>query len=467
MKKLHIFILLYLSAYMLAAQQSDMSNMYPLNTYLINSAATGNDSTWRIFTGYRKQWNGISNAPSLGYLGLSGRVGRSHGVGLIVEQSKYGLLSDLNAKLSYAYHFTLSPGKSLHAGASMGFINRSFETSDVIATDYSDDLLRQNSLTGTAILSDIGIMFTSQRLLLGASLPQIISYNASSENNPGFPGYYTLHASYDVSNSATWLLQAVAAHRKNGLLKSETDIGARALWKGQVGGGVGYRTVDGVFLRAEIHRQNLAFAYSYEHGTSSTGKSHEFGVSLRFGKRKKGPVASEAILEPVAEEPVQNSIAVVTDTVATDSVVRDLEPREPVVAAAEVIEEKKIVNRDSLNRILEGERLIFFELKSADKILSENYETTIDLVAQVLKENPEMKVTIVGHTCKLGREEVNQRISEDRAHQVYDALINRGISQERMEYLGKGEGEPIDKGNSPEQLARNRRVQMIFQVMTE
>src|SRR5262245_25004225 len=175
MKKLRVFVLLFLSANILLAQQSDPGNMYPLNNYLINSAAAGADTTWKAFTGYRKQWSGISNSPSLAYLGIAGRVGRNHGAGLLVEQSKYGLLSDLNAKLSYAYHFTFRSGNTFHAGASIGFVNRSLQTSDVVATDYSDDLLVHNSLTGTAMLSTIGVMFTSHRLLLGASLPQLFS----------------------------------------------------------------------------------------------------------------------------------------------------------------------------------------------------------------------------------------------------------------------------------------------------
>src|SRR6187549_1418668 len=97
MKKIHLFVFIYLFANALHAQ-TDLSNMYPLNPYLINSAATGNDSAWNVFTGYRKQWSGISNSPSLAYLGLSGTVGRNHGVGLLVQQSTYGLLSDMHAK---------------------------------------------------------------------------------------------------------------------------------------------------------------------------------------------------------------------------------------------------------------------------------------------------------------------------------------------------------------------------------
>src|SRR5688572_16196765 len=118
MKKLYIFILLILSAHILPAQLSGVSNMYAMNYYLINSAAAGKDSTLEIFTGYRKQWSGISNSPSLGYLGITGRIGKSQGAGLLVEQSKYGLLSDLNAKLSYAYRVRLTLKNSLYAGAS-------------------------------------------------------------------------------------------------------------------------------------------------------------------------------------------------------------------------------------------------------------------------------------------------------------------------------------------------------------
>jgi type IX secretion system PorP/SprF family membrane protein len=286
MKKLYIFILLILSAHILPAQLSGVSNMYAVNHYLINSAAAGKDSTLEIFTGYRKQWSGISNSPSLGYLGITGRIGKNQGAGLLVEQSKYGLLSDLNAKLSYAYRVRLSLKNSLYAGASVGFINRRFKTSGVIASDYSDELLLQNTLTGTNIVSDIGIMFISQRLSLGVALPQIIRQNNTDE--AGFPGHYILHGSYDVMSNVSWKLQVIGAYRKTVQQKSQTDIGLRIFWKDQFGGGVGYRTIGGMFVRTEIKVRNLlSFGYAYEHGTSSTGRSHEAMVNIRFGNKKK------------------------------------------------------------------------------------------------------------------------------------------------------------------------------------
>jgi type IX secretion system PorP/SprF family membrane protein len=467
MKKLHIFVLLYLSVHLLHAQ-SDLSNMYPLNNYLMNGADAGRDTLSRVFTGYRKQWNGISNSPSLGYLGLSARVGRNHGAGLLVEQSTYGLLSDLQAKISYAYHFTLRSGNGIHAGGSVGFANRRLQTSGVIASDYTDELLSQNSVTGTAVLSNIGIMFTSRRLQLGASFPQIIS--SSSENMTGFKGSYVFQGGYDVISDPTWLLQAIAVYRKNDLLKSETNIGARMLWKNQLGGGIGYRTLSGVFLRAELNRKNFSLAYGYEQGTRSSGKSHEVMVSFKFGKKKKNTViseeASEVIPEPVTEPNLQNAVAIVADTATVEPV-----PQQEAVTAVNVVtpEVKKTpaVVMDSVNKMLAGERLIFFQFRSSDNVLSGNYESTITLVAQVLTENPELRILIVGHTCKLGSEGLNQQISVDRARQVYEELKNRGIGKDRMEYTGKGETEPIETGDSTEQLARNRRVQIVFHISSE
>jgi type IX secretion system PorP/SprF family membrane protein len=463
MKKLYILVLLYLSAHVLSAQQSDLSNMYPLNYYLINAADAGKDSTWQISTGYRKQWTGIVNSPSSGYLGASGRIGKNHGAGLFLDQSKYGLLSELHAKLSYAYHFRLSTTNTLHAGVSMGLMNRTFQKSTVIASDYTDDLLQQNTLLGTTMESDLGIMFTSQRLLLGASLPQVVHSNAgSSESKTSFPGYYILHGSYDVIQSETWLLQGIVAFRKNGLLKSQTDIGSRILWKNQFGGGVGYRTLGGMFVRAEINIQNLlCFAYSYEQGTSATGRSHELMVSVRFRKRKKNPsTPAEEVSEPVAATRVSRVL------VAVDTIIAKPEVTEPAVIDRKVVEETKTINLDSVNEIFAAERLIFFKLKSSDNILSKNYETTIALVVRMLKENPELQVAIVGHTCKLGGEEVNQKISEDRALQVLNELKRNGIAPERMTYSGKGESEPIDRGDAPKHLSKNRRVQIRFSLMT-
>jgi outer membrane protein OmpA-like peptidoglycan-associated protein len=81
-------------------------------------------------------------------------------------------------------------------------------------------------------------------------------------------------------------------------------------------------------------------------------------------------------------------------------------------------------------------------------------------VSAYLKENPEVKVTITGHTDDVGDTGANQTLSEKRAAAVAASLsTDFGIDASRLATAGKGESEPMAKNDSPEGKAMNRRVE--------
>jgi outer membrane protein OmpA-like peptidoglycan-associated protein len=88
--------------------------------------------------------------------------------------------------------------------------------------------------------------------------------------------------------------------------------------------------------------------------------------------------------------------------------------------------------------------------------------STVDRVATVLKESPDRKVTIEGHTDSVGSEEFNQALSERRAAAVQTALLERGVGSDQIIAVGKGMAYPIASNNEPAGRQRNRRVEMIF-----
>lgn len=103
---------------------------------------------------------------------------------------------------------------------------------------------------------------------------------------------------------------------------------------------------------------------------------------------------------------------------------------------------------------------ILFDVNSAT-IKPESYGALKEM-ANVLKENPDLKVMIVGHTDADGKDEANLDLSKRRAASVKAMLAKEfGIDESRMETDGKGEGEPIDKNDNPAGKANNRRVEFI------
>jgi outer membrane protein OmpA-like peptidoglycan-associated protein len=87
---------------------------------------------------------------------------------------------------------------------------------------------------------------------------------------------------------------------------------------------------------------------------------------------------------------------------------------------------------------------------------------TVDRLANVLKESPDRKVTIEGHTDSTGSAELNQALSERRAAAVQTALLERGVQSNQIIAVGKGMDYPIASNNDAAGRQRNRRVEMIF-----
>ncbi len=83
----------------------------------------------------------------------------------------------------------------------------------------------------------------------------------------------------------------------------------------------------------------------------------------------------------------------------------------------------------------------------------------LNAVAEVLKQNPSIKVRIEGHTDSIGSDEFNMRLSQARADSVMKYLISQGIDPARLEAKGYGETLPIADNATPEGRARNRRVE--------
>ncbi len=85
-------------------------------------------------------------------------------------------------------------------------------------------------------------------------------------------------------------------------------------------------------------------------------------------------------------------------------------------------------------------------------------------ISQVLAQEGDMSLKVIGHTDSDGNESTNLSLSEKRAQAVVSALIDYyNISSDRLIAEGKGESEPIGDNQTEEGKAQNRRVEFIKQ----
>lgn len=151
------------------------------------------------------------------------------------------------------------------------------------------------------------------------------------------------------------------------------------------------------------------------------------------------------------------------DIIAQEPVVEEPVP-EPVHEVKQVIqqavkEEKKEFRMSDLEK-LSQETLFDFD---SDVLKSENY-SGLDIVAKFLRDNPNVSVTVEGHTDNVGSEKYNQGLSERRARTVANYLVNRGARKSQVSTKGFGYSRPVADNDTSEGRAQNRRTDLVFKV---
>lgn len=118
----------------------------------------------------------------------------------------------------------------------------------------------------------------------------------------------------------------------------------------------------------------------------------------------------------------------------------------------EQIEELQI----NLDDLIEG-KVVEFETKSFD--LTEQGLSLLDEILEALRQAPEIRVEIAGHTDSKGSSETNLQLSMDRATAVLGYLVAAGEPTDRFDVIGYGESQPTASNDTKDGRARNRRIE--------
>jgi outer membrane protein OmpA-like peptidoglycan-associated protein len=111
---------------------------------------------------------------------------------------------------------------------------------------------------------------------------------------------------------------------------------------------------------------------------------------------------------------------------------------------------------------LAGEHLKF-DTDKAD--LQPSGVDQLALVSGVLRDYPENRISIMGHTDGVGRESHNQQLSQAQAETVKATLLQQGVApQSILSATGHGESQPVADNDVAEGRAQNRRVELRIRV---
>lgn len=100
---------------------------------------------------------------------------------------------------------------------------------------------------------------------------------------------------------------------------------------------------------------------------------------------------------------------------------------------------------------------IFFETAKFDLLPTSFVE--LDKLVKILTDNPQMEISISGHTDNVGNDAINQTLSANRAKAVVDYLVSKSIVATRLQQAGYGKTKPLSTNDTEEGRALNRRVE--------
>ncbi|MRR17500.1 MAG: OmpA family protein, partial [Deltaproteobacteria bacterium] len=121
------------------------------------------------------------------------------------------------------------------------------------------------------------------------------------------------------------------------------------------------------------------------------------------------------------------------------------EVKKPAAAAPAIVEKGRV----TLN--------VLFDTNKA--VIKKNSFREVDNLIIVMKDYPELNVTIEGHTDNVGSAASNKKLSQKRADAVKKYMVSKGIDASRLSAVGFGLEKPIASNATKEGRAKNRRVE--------
>jgi outer membrane protein OmpA-like peptidoglycan-associated protein len=104
---------------------------------------------------------------------------------------------------------------------------------------------------------------------------------------------------------------------------------------------------------------------------------------------------------------------------------------------------------------------LYINFETGKSEIKPESKPVIDQMVEMMKQNPDLKISIEGHTDNVGTEKSNQTLSESRAKALMNALVSKSVAASRLKSKGWGQTKPIADNTTEEGKAKNRRVEIV------
>ena len=474
------------------AQQVPLYSQYNYSKFLINPALTGMYNRPQLYLLHRNQWTGMPGNPVTNVMTIESALKNDKiGLGAMFYSDNIGISNTIGGSFSYAYKLKLAEEAYLGLGLGVGMKRLGIEFGNAVVKDFDDQsIFNFNTINRVVFDGTGGLNFNWRKLNVGFAIPNLVSSKAkffSKDTLVSSSSYYTYVRHLAVNASYEFPLGKSGAHTllPSLLLKRDLASGSRPMqldvnviydYMRKYWGGVAYRTDYGVIASAGVKLFDaLTVGYAYDihtnkawKGSSLVGYTHEIVLGYEFGRDKDRLEKKVNKLDTA----VQNNAKKVNDLDSTvkdtkkkmDKMNNDLRKRDD----DNFQNLKKDLDKmngdiDELKKRL-GEKNGTFTLtriyfKTDRSELLPGSVTELDELVETLNTYKTVHIKIMGHTDSRNSESYNQKLSEKRAKAVYDYLVQKGISADRLEYEGYGKKLPIADNDTETGMQLNRRVE--------
>jgi type IX secretion system PorP/SprF family membrane protein len=262
------------------AQQDAQFSQYMFNTLYFNPAYAGVEGRTKFQLLHRWQWttyqtsfpNDQGGAPVTSNFTLNSPILRLRsGVGLHITNDNLGPLTNLDAQVSYAYHFPVKRGK-LSLGLRGGMFSQTLDFERYRAVEDDDPILRDRTGKESQLRPDLalGIFYRAEKFYGGLSVNHIIrsefDFGSEALKNPlenhiYLTGGYDYDLTYQIVLSPSFLV-------KSDFNTYSFEVSTLATYEQKFWGGVSFRQGEsiGAIVGAAFGKENafrLGYAFDY------------------------------------------------------------------------------------------------------------------------------------------------------------------------------------------------------------
>jgi type IX secretion system PorP/SprF family membrane protein len=289
----HLLLTLFIVAATVQAfaQQKPVLSQYMFSGLVLNPAYAGRHDYTSFTAMYRDQWINVPGAPTLGtFTAQTGFKNRNIGLGMMINDDRIGVHSNLSAYGSYAYYIKFPSGAKFSMGIQGGIDVLRSDWTQLNVYDANDPVFNGSEVNYFPNFGT-GVFYYTNNLYVGFSVPYILT-SRKTQTNDFFRdvrhsrNYYLTGGNvFDVSEKFKFKPSFLLRIEDN--MPLAVDLNANFYYDEIIDLGMSYRQGDAVIgiIGLQVNKY-LKFSYAYDYIISSltnyTKGSHELMLQYRI-----------------------------------------------------------------------------------------------------------------------------------------------------------------------------------------